>query len=378
VTGEPAGRSLAIVHVVVPAAFGGLESVVVSLARGQAAAGHRVHVLSVFDAEAVRRPLGEGVPGVVTHAVVVPERRYWREFEAVRATLRSVDADVVHTHGYRPDVIAGLAAWQLGLPKVTTVHGFSGGGLKNRFFEWLQVQAMKRADAVVAVSRPLVERLRRAGVPLATTHCIRNAWVPVDEPVDRETARRTLGLPHGVPVLGWVGRLWREKGPDVLLRALALLGPDGPLAAVVGDGPQAGELRALAASLGVERLVRWCGTVPGASTLYRAFDAYVLSSRTEGTPLVLFEAMAAGVPIVAARVGGVPDVVSSEGALLVPPEDPAALAEAIRTSLARPDEAAARVRVARARLASEFGAERWYREHEELYRAVVRPLPDLA
>ena len=116
--------------------------------------------------------------------------------------------------------------------------------------------------------------------------------------------------------------------------------------------------------------VHWHGGVAGAGRLYAAFDIFVLSSRTEGTPMVLFEAMAAGVPVVATSVGGVPDVVSAAEAALVPPGDPQALADEIRAIYRDPVAAAARARAARARLERDFDFGQWLQRYEEIYRVV--------
>jgi len=286
----------------------------------------------------------------------------------VAAILRRAGADVLHTHGYRPDVVDGPLGRRLGIPAVTTVHGFTGGGLKSRLFEWLQVRAYRRFDGVVAVSAPIVERLVGAGVPAARVHCIRNAWVPGPPVVDRAQARERLGLPPDGLVVGWVGRLSREKAPDVLLEALGLLGAQAPLTVFVGDGREAAALKSRAAALALEGKVRWAGRVDGAARLLPAFDSFVLSSRTEGTPIVLFEAIAAGVPVVATRVGGVPDVVSDAEAVLVPSEDPAALATALRSVLADTGGSAVRAAAAQGRLARDFAEGPWLDRYEALYR----------
>jgi len=333
--------------------------------------GHRVHVISIFNAGEAVFPLAAGIPGVTAHVVQVPPRRYWRERAAVAHIAGAAGADILHTHGYRPDVVDGALARRLRIPSVTTVHGFTGGGGKNRLFEWVQIRAYRRFDAVAAVSQPIVERLVQAGVPAERVHCIRNAWAPGPPTMDRAHARERLGLPHEGPVVGWVGRLSREKAPDVLLEALGLLGENAPVTVFVGDGRQGGTLRGGTAELGLEGRVRWAGRVEGAAALLSAFDVFVLSSRTEGTPIVLFEAMAAGVPVIATRVGGVPDVVSDAEALLIPSEQPAALAEAIRNVLADPNAAAARVAAARTRLQRDFAEGPWLRRYEDLYRTLL-------
>jgi len=107
-----------------------------------------------------------------------------------------------------------------------------------------------------------------------------------------------------------VGRLSREKGADVILDAIAACKPPWRLS-IIGDGPERERLKQQAARLGITDRVTWHGPVSNAGKLLSAFDAFVLSSRTEGTPIVLFEAMHSGVPIVTTSVGGVPDVVSS-------------------------------------------------------------------
>jgi glycosyltransferase involved in cell wall biosynthesis len=251
------------------------------------------------------------------------------------------------------------------------MHGRTGGGLKWRAFEWLQHTAIRRFDAVVAVSRPQVSYLREQGIAAEKIHLVPNAWAAGTPALSRHEARRALGIADDDPLVGWVGRLSHEKGADVFVQSLAKIRDASPRASVLGDGAELSKLQALARALGVDRQVQWHGTIPDAGRLFPAFDVFVLSSRTEGTPIVLFEAMATGVPIVATRVGGVPDVVSDNEAALVPADDPSALAHAIRSTLENPTLATERAERARRRLWSEFEAAEWLRRYERIYRSIV-------
>jgi glycosyltransferase involved in cell wall biosynthesis len=301
--------------------------------------------------------------------IVVGARSYLREYRELGALVNRVKPGVVHTHGYRADVIGGLVARARRVRAVSTVHGFTGGGRRNRLNETVQVYALRRADAVLAVSRPLVDRLTRAGVPSAKITWIPNGFAPPKQSITRAASRRALGIPDDALVAGWVGRLSPEKGADVMLHALALSDPAWRLS-IVGEGVERERLREQAAALGVADRVSWHGAVPNAGALMPAFDAFVLSSRTEGTPIALLEAMHAGVPIVATQVGGVPDVVTSDHALLVPPEQPAAIAAALAEIRRDPSAATRRTERARERVVQQFSAHAWIDAVEEVYRAI--------
>jgi glycosyltransferase involved in cell wall biosynthesis len=171
-----------------------------------------------------------------------------------------------------------------------------------------------------------------------------------------------------------VGRLSHEKGANVLLEALPHVSDLPLVVSVAGDGSERVTLQARASALGLAERILWHGAVPDAGRLFAAFDLFVLSSRTEGTPLVLFEAMAVGVPIVATHVGGVPGVVSPAEAALVRPDDPLALAAEIRDVYRNPTAAQRRARAARARLERDFGIAPWLDRYEAIYRLVSRPV----
>ena len=341
-----------------------------ALAAGHTRRGHRVHVAAIVEPHEPGHPFVDALraAGVDVRVLSLPGRAYLRERAAVAQLCRELAPDVVHTHGYRPDVMDAGVARRVGIATATTVHGFTGGGWRNRLYEALQVMSFKRFDAVVAVSRPLAGLLSSRGVHPPRLAVLPNAWSPGAEPLERGAARGALGVPDAGARIGFVGRLTAEKGADVLVDALPHVAAAAAAVSIIGDGPERPALEARTAALGVAARVRWHGLVPDAGRLLRAFDVFVLSSRTEGTPIALFEAMAAGVPIVATRVGGVPDVLSPDEALLVPSEDARALGVAIQQTLSDRDGSARRARAARQRLARDFDAARWLADYERIYR----------
>ena len=371
---------LRVLHIAAPGMVGGLERVLCTLAVAQCRAGIEARVALIIEPACETPPLlaqlhAEGVPA---HPIVIRGRAYLRERAAVAALCHQWQPDVVHTHGYRADVVDSGAARRLGIPCLTTFHGMVGGDWRNRLYEAAQRRVARRLDAVIAVSKPIGDRLRASGVRAAALHVIPNAHEERVSFEDRVVARRELGLPGEGFVVGWLGRLSREKGADVLLDALRLPGAEDVHAAFLGDGPQRAALRARCAASRLQGRVTWHGQVVDAARFLRAFDAFVLSSRTEGTPMTLFEAMEAGTPIVATRVGGVPAVVRPSEALLVPSEDPPSIAAALRAIRQDPASAGARANMARARLAAEYRVGPWVQRYEAVYRHIQRPRATVA
>jgi glycosyltransferase involved in cell wall biosynthesis len=368
------GSGVTVLHMLAPAPIGGLERVVRLLAVEQARAGQRVHVAAVVSPGEEDHPFAAAAraDGVDVYMLIVGNRQYLREYREVQTLCARLRPHIVHTHGFRPDVVDGAAARAMGIATVSTVHGFTRNGGRARLYEWLQRRSLSRCDAVFAVSAPQVEEVVRAGTRPERVHLVPNAWGSTSSPLPREEARRLLGLPADEFVVGWVGRLGREKGPDVLVDACSWLEPEGVRASMVGSGRLEEELRARAERAGVSHMIRWHGSLPDAGALFAAFDVFALSSRTEGTPIALFEAMAAGVPVVATHVGGVPDVVSQGEARLVAAEDPEALAAAVLEIRADPAAARGRAARARARLAEAYDVRSWIDRHTGIYAAAIR------
>jgi glycosyltransferase involved in cell wall biosynthesis len=368
-------EDLRVLHVVAPAAFGGLERVVQTLAIARHQAGGDVRVAAIVTEESTQAADGFLDPlraaGVPVHPVELPPRRYLRERAAVKELCRQHRPHVVHTHGCRPDLVDGGIAHSVDAASVTTVHGSTGGGARERLYESLQRRSFRWFDAVVAVSRPLAHQLVQSGVTAKRVHFVPNAWQSRHPPLSRENARDALGIAEDAFAVGWSGRISHEKGLDVLIDAFASLPESSTYLSILGDGPEREELELRARRAGIAHRITWHGFVRDADAFATAFDVFALSSRTEGTPMVLFEAIAAGVPVIATRVGGVPEVIHPDEGVLVAPDNPLALASAIRKVQRQRSLAAARAQTVRERVAREYCVEPWIDRYEGIYRAAV-------
>ena len=361
-----------LLHVLAPARYGGLERVVHSLVTAQHGRGDAVFVATLIERDAPEPDLLSQLRecGAQVIPINLPSRAYGARLLALREVCSNVRADVIHSHGYVADVFLAVSRGGIPSPVLTTVHGFTGGSRKNRAYEWLQRRAFRRLDAIVAVSTKLGTELKRDGVCAGRIHVIPNACPAERDPMSQVAARSLLAIPEGLFSIGWLGRVSYEKGLDVLIDALSRLHSMDWRLTVVGDGKERVELEESARRLGIADRIVWRGAVANAAELLRAFDVLVMSSRTEGTPMTLFEGMSSCVPVVTTAVGGIPDVVTCAEALLVPSEDAGALAVAIQCVQQNPHAATERASRAHVRLRRDFAMNPFLARYDRVYDAI--------
>ncbi len=355
---------------------GGIPIYTVTLAEALARRGHQPVVVSRGGA-LVGRLTAAGIPHVVIplHARSPLHPKALVMLVRVIRLIRRHRPEILHAQTRLTHLIAGLAGRLTGVPVVTTAHGFY------RWRWWRRALPFWGAR-VIAVS-PAVQRLliERYGISSKKVAMIMNgiAWDPPAPQRLEEDARQfriVWGLPnHGGPVLGTIARLAPLKGLETLLQAFHQLRASVPQARllIVGDGPLKAELIRLAYALGEQEHVVFSGTIRSTAVPLRLMDVFILASRKEAFGLAIVEAMAMERPVVASRVGGIPDVVEDGvTGLLVPPQDPDALARAVRSLLADAERRRAMGLAGRARYEQRFTMDRVAREVETVYTEVVQ------
>ncbi len=269
--------------------------------------------------------------GVTVHYIEERGRFDRSVVTALQELNRRLAPDLVQTHAVKSHFLARLAGLR---PWIAFHHGYTWPDLRARVYNQADRWSLPKAAGVLTVSQPFADELNRRGVRRERIHVIHNAidreWGQGSE-IRKKGAllRASFGIAEGKKVILIVGRLSREKDHRTLLDALGAL-PQPAHLLIVGEGPERARIEESIRRLGRERDVTLTGHVPSAEPYYAIADIAVLSSLSEGSPNALLEAMAAGVPIVATRVGGIPEIVThEESALLVRPGDREAMAAAI-------------------------------------------------
>lgn len=256
----------------------------------------------------------------------------------LRRRLRLWSPSVVHAHGLRAGALAALSISRHQALVVTVHNAPPEAPAARAVYSLLERIVARRADAVTWVSGDLGARMRRRRARDGGRAMVPAPPANEPSPADIATARASLGE-EGVPVVLAAGRLASQKGFGVLMAAAARWQDREPVPvlAIAGEGPLA---EALAGQARAARLpVRFLGQRADVPALLAAADVIVVPSLWEGQPLIVQEALRAGKPLVASDAGGIPELTGEDGAILVPPGDPGALAAAVRAVLTDPRRA---------------------------------------
>lgn len=359
-----------IAQVITSLGFGGAEREVARMAVRLANAGDDCEVVCVCEeghlASEVR---AQGVSVVSLNCGKSPGLT---GVSRLTAYLKASRPDVAHSHLINWAPLCGRLA---GVPAVvSTEHSLAlwKSGIRIAFDRFVA----RYADKIIVVAGAIKDaRVTRWRIPAEKLVLIENSidLARFDIAVDRDAIRGEIGASNG-PLVVAVGRLIEIKGHKYLIHAAKAVIDKVPETtfALLGDGPLLEELNSQAQDLAISGRFRFLGYRQDVEAVLKCSDAFVLSSLSEGTSIAVLEAMAAGVPIVATAVGGNPEVIEAgRSGLLVPAENPAALADAILEVLLDPDLASRLAKEARSRIEAEYSAETNLARLRTLYSQVL-------
>lgn len=366
-------RPLVVAHVLRSLEIGAQAQLALDLARSQREEGDGVIVISLASPAAAPMAKDFRTAGIPVH--VIPRRGTVDASLPMRLAvlLRRRRVDVVHTHDPIALPYGAVGGRMAGARVVHTERGDAG---TTSWPTWFRVRASRLLHALVSVSEQGLRIASNWGTGGRTVlQCVTQA-VDLDrfqpDPEIRGQVRRQLGVSDDAWVIGTVGHLTQPKGHAMLLRSVApILGEDTSLL-VVGAGPERAALRDLADRLDVSEHVRFPGARRDVPRMMAAMDAFALASRDGDLPLVVPEAMASGLPIVAPATGSIPHVIiDGELGRVVTPGDESALRSSLEHLRASREEARKMGRRARSAARTRFSLDRMHREYSQIYRSLL-------
>lgn len=369
--------SLKVTHVVLSLECGGLERIVLDLARSGKALGQQVAVICLERRGALAVEVE--ATGATVLCLNKPPGRSLETVDRVRSALRQLRPDVVHTHQIGALYYTGPAAKAEAIPlvvhtehtnQVARYRAFTKK-LRARLLWWL---AGRRSARFFCVSPDIAAAVHSYGfLPKHKLHVVPNGINTTQfrrHDHDRTPVLEEMGIPPNASVIGTVGRLNEIKCQDLLIRSFFRVHRDIPDAhlLLVGDGPMWAELQALTEALGLTDCIHFAGYQAEPERFLKAMDVFVLTSRTEGLPLAILEAWAAGLPVIATRVGGIPRLIDDgQTGILIDSGDVAGLTSALHEVLTNSEEAHRIGEAGRQRAETDFDTRRMAGDYQRHY-----------
>ncbi len=364
---------LRVLHIVSGDGWGGAEAIVLNLIRAQAARTDLEPCLLVLNEGRLMELAREA--SLPVHLVRETGLSFWKLFYKIDQALTELAPAIIHAHRYKEILIASLLARRHRARSVVTLHGYEPRtAVFDRFRATVRVTTILRlawlaGARFVAVAENVRKRYR---VPVERCVVIPNG-IPLSTVAPRPNVISFRELSRA-PVIGWIGRMVHVKGLTTLLDALAQMpsGSQQPYLLLVGDGPERLALENRAKGLAIAGRVGFVGFVEDARPFLTRMDLFALPSLHEGVPLALLEAMGAGVPVVAAAVGGIPEIIGDSGAAcLLSSRSPTAWAAALSELLLDRERARAMAERGRRLVGERFSIESMVERYIEVYLAAT-------
>lgn len=290
--------------------------------------------------------------------------------------IKNNKVDIIHAHGARVNLWGSFASLLTGVPIIATEHNIDLWRINNHLFNGLDRFSAKINKCRVGVSQAVCAMLRKQGVRADKIVCIENG-IDVERfniTVDISDEKAGLGIPDSAKVIGAVGRLVEQKGHKYLIEAFKIIEDQfsNVRLMIVGDGPLEYTLKEQVKDLGLEGKVIFAGQREDIPYLLAAMDIFVLPSITEGLPLVLLEAMAAGKPVIASRISGIPEVIEDGvDGVLVEPANADVLASAIKNLLSDSSRSVRMAALANNKVNDKYTAKNMLKRYQALYERIL-------
>lgn len=372
-----------ILHIIDSGGLYGAEVMLLDLMREQVALGLEPILASIGDPGIAEKPLEteavkQGLPVQVFR--MRPGPNVLGALNLLRFA-RKEQVDLLHSHGYKGNILFGLMPRLLRrLPMVATIHGWTWTGGLNRMglYEWLDGVSLRYLDRVILVNEAMKEHPRLKNRPALAFEVVNNG---ISDEVRPDNSYETDGCSQKILdfcrqgyTIGAVGRFSPEKGFELLLEAVAGLVAENEdiQLLLLGEGGGRERLEGKVRELDLKDRVYMPGYVNNARKYLPFLQIFALPSLTEGLPIVLLEAMMAGVPIVASRVGGIPNVLAAGRAgRLIEAGNVEALIQAIAETMQKSENVAQRIAEARRRVCEEYSSRIMAEKYREIYQRVL-------
>ncbi len=368
-----------ILHIIDSAGLYGAERVLLTLAAEQTRAGLSPVILSIGSKGEGKKPLEAAAAQRGLQVFAFRMRPGANPAGALRilALARQQEIDILHSHGYKGNILLGMVPARVrGIPLVTTLHGWTTTGRLSRLgmYEWLDSRVLRCLDAVVVVCRSMLAHRWLTGRRLPLRVVCNGLPAPEEEGGANAPDEEIVAFCRGGFTIGAFGRLSPEKGYDRLIAGFAEIAANDReiRLLILGEGQERTKLEALVRRKGLSGQVRLPGYRPGAAGYLPLLGLFVLSSSTEGLPLTVLEAMQAGVPVLATRVGALDELLDAGRAgFLLDRATAAAVADGIGVVRRQPAEAGRRAAHARIRVCDEYSSGRMARGYAAVYRQLL-------
>ncbi|MGA8940720.1 MAG: glycosyltransferase family 4 protein [Acidobacteriaceae bacterium] len=363
-----------ILHIISSGGMYGAEAVILNLSRTLNEQGH-TSLLGIFsntsnpNLQLHERALAESIE---SHLIPCRGQIDRAVPASIRALASATNADLIHAHGYKADVYAYLAMRKTPTPLVSTCHTWYDDNRLVWLYGVIDRRVLQRYQAVIAVSDEVRQRLLDSGVQTNRIRFVRNG-IDLRPFTNATPSLRHLG-PEGALIVGWVGRLTHDKGPDLFLRAIAQLRSEFPTARylMVGQGPHRPQVEQLIGDLAIGDIVYLLGQRSDMPAVYASCDLMVSSSRLEGLPMAILEGMASALPWVAPAVGAIPMVIrNGQNGILISPDNADLLATNMARMMRASEERANMGAAGRRLTESEFSAARMSEDYLSIYKDVT-------